>query len=102
MNNFLIFFSVLIIFNSLRSARNYSKFSNIYKNLKFYNFHKHGNMLIANERANNEFIIFSDWHYKLSEGNFLNFDVWCLVDLHELYWLIKINRYFNSKTNLLF
>jgi len=54
-------------------------------------------MLIANERANNEFIIFSDWHYKLSEGNFLNFDVWALVDLHELYWLIKINRYFKSK-----
>ena len=102
MINFLLFFGLLIIFNSLRSAQNYSKFSNIYKNLRFYNFNKQGSMLIANERANNEFIIFSDWHYKLSEGNFLNFDVWCLVDLHELYWLIKINRYFKSKPNLLF
>jgi rRNA maturation protein Rpf1 len=97
MINFLVFFLVLIIFNSLRSARNYTKFSKIYKDLRFYNFNKQGSMLIANERANNEFIIFSDWHYKLSEGHFLNFDVWVLVDLHELYWLIKINRYFNSK-----
>jgi len=97
MINFLVFFLVLIIFNSLRSARNYTKFSKIYKDLRFYNFNKQGSMLIANERANNEFIIFSDWHYKLSEGNFLNFDVWVLVDLHELYWLIKINRYFKSK-----
>jgi len=97
MINFLVFFLVLIIFNSLRSARNYTKFSKIYKDLRFYNFNKQGSMLIANERANNEFIIFSDWHYKLSEGNFLNFDVWALVDLHELYWLIKINRYFKSK-----
>jgi len=97
MINFLVFFLVLIIFNSFRSARNYTKFSKIYKDLRFYNFNKQGSMLIANERANNEFIIFSDWHYKLSEGNFLNFDVWALVDLHELYWLIKINRYFKSK-----
>jgi len=97
MTNFLLFFSALIILNSFRSARNFIKFYNIYKNLKFYNFNKHGNILIANERANNEFIIFSDWHYKVSESNFLQFDVWCLVDLHELYWLIKINRYFNSK-----
>jgi rRNA maturation protein Rpf1 len=97
MTNFLLFFSALIILNSFRSARNFIKFYNVYRNLKFYNFNKHGKMLIANERANNEFIIFSDWHYKVSESNFLHFDVWCLVDLHELYWLIKINRYFNSK-----
>ena len=102
MVNFLLFFLTLIIFNSLRSARNYIKFSKIYKDLRFYMFNKQGSMLIANERANNDFIIFSDWHYKLSEGSFLNFDLWCLVDLHKLYWLIKINRYFNSKPNLFF
>jgi hypothetical protein len=92
MLNFLLFFLVLIIFNSLRSALNYSKFNNVYKNLKFYRFSKHTNMLISNERANDEFIIFTEWHYKISEGNFLKFDVWCLVDIHELYWIFKFHK----------
>ena len=94
MLNFLLFFTFLIICNSLRSARNYHKFSTVYKNLRFYKFHKHGNMLIANERSKDEFIIFSDWYYKISEGNIINFDVWCLVDLHKLYWVMKFHNYF--------
>jgi hypothetical protein len=94
MLNFLLFFTFLIICNSLRSARNYHKFSTVYKNLRFYKFHKHGNMLITNERSKDEFIIFSDWYYKISEGNIINFDVWCLVDLHKLYWVMKFHNYF--------
>ena len=94
MLNFLLFFTFLIICNSLRSARNYHKFSTVYKNLRFYKFHKHRNMLITNERSKDEFIIFSDWHYKISEGNIINFDVWCLVDLHKLYWVMKFHNYF--------
>jgi hypothetical protein len=94
MLNFLLFFTFLIICNSLRSARNYHKFSTVYKNLRFYKFHKNGNMLISNERSKDEFIIFSDWYYKISEGNIINFDVWCLVDLHKLYWVVKFHNYF--------
>ena len=94
MLNFLLFFVLLIICNSLRSARNYSRFEKIYRNLRFYKFHKQGNMLITNERSKDEFIIFSDWHYKISEGDMINFDVWCLVDLHKLYWVIKFRNYF--------
>jgi hypothetical protein len=103
MLNFLLFFVFLIICNSLRSARNYNKFSKVYKNLRFYKFHKHGNMLLANERSKDEFIIFTDWYpyrerllqkYKISEMDIINFDVWCLVDLHKLYWVIKFHNYF--------
>ena len=104
MLNFLLFFVFLIICNSLRSARNYHKFSTVYKNLRFYKFYKHGNMIIANERCKDEFIIFSDvcypYHqrllqkYKISEMDIINFDVWCLVDLHRLYWVMKFHNYF--------
>jgi len=99
MINFLIYFTFIIILNSLRSSRNYFKFESVYKNLKFYKFKKHGSIYIANERSKDELIIISYWNYMISEKIKLNFDIWTLVDLHKLYWLVKFNNYFRKKNH---
>lgn len=97
MLNFIIYSIVLVILNSLRSAKNYHFFKKIFDNLKFYKFKKEGDLIIANERAKDEFISFPGYKFKLSEGKYLQFDVWMIVDLHELYWFLKFTNFFKKK-----
>jgi hypothetical protein len=95
MINFILLCLFLIIFVSVRSLRNYYKMSEIYKNLRFYKFYKKANLLIANENTKDEFIVISDWHFRLNDQN-MCFDVWALADLHKLYWLYKFHNYFKK------
>ena len=100
MINFILLCLFLIFFVSLRSLRNYSKMSKIYNNLKFYKFEKKGQILIANERTKDEFVVVSDWHFRISD-KIMCFDVWMLADLHELYWLYKFHKHFKKPTQLI-
>ncbi len=93
---FLIFFVGLIITNSLISAKNYRNFSTQYDRLQFFMFDKKFSFLIANENSKNEFIIFSDYNFKTDINSYIQFDIWALVDLHKLYWLLKFNRKINK------
>ena len=97
MLNFIIYTTVLVLLNSLRSARSYQNFKKIFDNLKFYKFRKEGEMIIANERAKDEFIVFPGPKFKLSQDKFLHFDIWMLADFHELYWFLKFRNYFKNK-----
>lgn len=99
MINFILLCLFLIVFVSFRSFRNYSKMSKIFNNLKFYKFEKKGSLLIANERTKDEFVIISDWNFRVNDRN-MCFDIWALTDLHELYWLTKFHNYF-KKSNMI-
>ena len=46
-------------------------------------------MQIANDGAKNEFIVFSDFNYKINYETYLQFDIWTLLDFHKLYWIFK-------------
>jgi hypothetical protein len=96
MINFILLCLFLIIFVSIRSFRNFSKMSVVYNNLKFYRFEKIGDLYIANERTKDEFVVISDWNFRISD-EILCFDVWALADLHQLYWLFKFHNYFKTK-----
>ena len=95
MINFILLCLFLVIFVSIRSFRNYSKMSKIFNSLKFYKFEKKGSLLIANERTKDEFIVISEWNFRVNDRN-MCFDVWVLSDLHEFYWLCKFRNYFKK------
>ena len=97
MINFLLFFTGLVLMNSLRSMKNYSMFNKVYNSLRHLRFTEENGMIISNERAKDEFIIFSDWQFKVYNDYILKFDIWTLVDLHEFYWLLKFHYYFKGK-----
>lgn len=93
---FFIYTTILILLNSLKSIKNFSKIQRIYNNLKFYKFKSHGNLMIANEGTKDEFVVINDWNFRLPENQNIHFDIWALVDLHRLYWLLKFNDYFTK------
>ena len=99
MINFILLCLFLIIFVSLRTFRNYFKMLRIYENLKFYKFEKKGSLLIANDNTKDEFVVISDWHFRLNDEN-MCFDVWVLADLHKLYWLCKFHNYFKNSNKV--
>ena len=94
---FLIYFFVLVILNSIRSARNYRTINKVYENLRFYKFKSFKNIMIANDGTKDEFVIVSEWNYRLPNNFTLYFDIWTLVDLHNLYWLFKFRNFFKEK-----
>jgi hypothetical protein len=89
---FIIYLITIIIINSLVSLRNYQIFHNVFKNLNYFRFHEIGNLKIANMNSKNEFIIISDWNFRINSNTSLQFDIWALVDFHKLFWLIKFNH----------
>jgi len=97
MIDFLIFCTCIVLGNSIYSLREYSKFLTPYKKLDYMNFHKQKSLLISNENSKDEFVIISEWNYRISSDMFLQFDIWTLLDLHKFYWILK----FNSKMNKL-
>ena len=92
MTNFCIFFVFLIIFNSLYSLKDWKIFQFPYKNLRFYRFERVFNMKIANNGTKNEFIVFSDYNFKVDYNTYLQFDIWTLLDFHKLYWILKFRN----------
>lgn len=81
-----------MVINSLISAKNYMNFYSVYKNLDYYRFQQIGNLRIANNNSKDEFVVISDWNFRFNPDTNLQFDVWALVDLHKLFWLIKFNN----------
>lgn len=96
---FLLYFFVLVLLNSIRSSKNFKMISKVYNNLRFYKFNTFKNILIANDGTKDEFIIVSDWNYRLPNNYNLHFDIWTLVDLHQMYWLFKFRNYFKKKNS---
>jgi hypothetical protein len=90
-----MFVLFLILGSSIYSLREYSKYSNPFHQLKFMRFEKKFNLLIANENSKDEFVIISPWNFTISSKTFLQFDIWTMIDLHKLYWIVK----FNNKVN---
>ena len=82
----------LIISTTFYSINDYNLYKKSYSKLKSMNFNKRGSILISNEDTNEEFIIISDWNFKVAPNQFLQFDIWALVDLHKLYWVIKFHN----------
>jgi hypothetical protein len=91
MINFIIYLLCSILFFTLYSFRDYSKYYKVYQNLIRMQFNKNLNLLIANENTNQEFVIISDWNYVISPKCYVQFDIWSLVNLHQLYWLVKFH-----------
>ena len=92
MINFLSLAVFLILGSTIYSFRDYHKYALTFYKMKFMIFHYNLGMLIANENTNEEFIIFSDWNFSISPKTFLQFDVWTLIDLHKLYWIVKFHK----------
>lgn len=92
MLNFVLFFSALVILFSLWSARNFLSVNKIFQNLRFFKFDTINNMVIANERTKDEFIIVSDSYFRINEDFVINFDIWTIVDLHKLYWYLRFKK----------
>ena len=89
----LIILSVFMVFvATILSLKKYSKYAKSFHNMSFMNFEKKSNLLIANENAKNEFIVISDWNFCIGHGEYLQFDIWALIDLHKLYWVIKFHN----------
>jgi len=89
MLDFFIFFGFLIIGSSIYSLRDWKIYEYAYRNIRFYRFENLFQMKIANNGTKNEFIVFSDFRYKIDSQTFLQFDIWTLMDLHKLYWIFK-------------
>ena len=98
MLHFFIFSSIIVLINSIYSLRNYSKFNNAYRKLGSWNFSKFGKLHIANNDTNEEFVIISDWNYRISSTHNLQFDIWALFDIHQMFWLIKFNNKIKNLT----
>jgi hypothetical protein len=96
MISFLIYTSILIVLNSLRSLKDFNKIKMVYDNLNFYNFNKDGDILIANKGLKNQIICLNNWHFILPESFIIMFDFWTLVDFHLLYWILKFNLFFKK------
>jgi hypothetical protein len=92
MFNFILFSICLIVGFSAYSLNDYKKFSESYYKLTFMYFEKKLGFLIANENSKDEFLIFSEWNYSIAPKMFLQFDIWSVVDLHRLYWIIKFHN----------
>ena len=99
MINFFLFFFALVVLNSIRSLNNYMKISTVFNDLKFYKFKSFRDLLIANDGTKDEFVVVSDWHYRLPNNFILHLDIWTLVDFHQLYWLFKFRNYFKDKNS---
>jgi hypothetical protein len=89
MLNFYIFFVCLILGSSIYSLKDWKIYHYAYTNFKFYRFENLFKMKIANDGAKNEFIVFSDFNYKINYETYLQFDIWTLLDFHKLYWIFK-------------
>jgi len=89
MIEFMILFIFLILLTNVISILEYSIYKKSYRNLQYMYFRKNDNMLIANENAKDEFVIFSEWRFTIYPKKFLQFDIWKIIDLHKFYWLIK-------------
>jgi hypothetical protein len=96
MLEFFIFFICLIISFSFYSLNEYELYLKSYKKLKYMNFVRFNSILISNENTNEEFVIISEWNFCVSPKNYLQFDIWALVDLHRLYWIIKFHNRIKS------
>ena len=89
MLDFFIFFVCLIIGSSIYSLRDWRIYEYAHRHVGFYRFENLFQMKIANDGAKNEFIVFSDFRYKIDSQTYLQFDIWTLMDLHKLYWIFK-------------
>lgn len=89
MENFCLFFVSLILGFSIYSLKDWKMYEYAYENIRFYRFEDLFKMKIANNGAKNEFIVFSDFNYKINYETYLQFDIWTLLDLHKLYWIFK-------------
>lgn len=92
MINFICLSIFLILVVSIISLKNYSKYASSFYNMSFMIFEKKSNLLIANENSKDEFIVISDWNFCIRHGDYLQFDIWALVDLHKLFWVIKFHN----------
>lgn len=86
----------LMISTTFYSMNDYHVFKKSYSKLNFMFFTKRGRILIANENSNEEFVILSSWNFNVAPNYFLQFDIWTLVDLHKLYWIIKFHNKIKS------
>jgi hypothetical protein len=89
---FIIYSTFLVLMNSMYSLRNYNKFNYVYKNLNYWNFSKFGKLQIANNNTKDEFVMISDWNYRISPNINLQFDIWTLLDIHQMIWICKFNN----------
>ena len=92
MENFYIFFVFLIMGSSIYSLKDWRLYKYAHSNIRFYRFENLFKMKIANDGAKNEFIVFSDFRFKISHDTYLQFDIWTLLDLHKLYWIFKFRN----------
>lgn len=91
MLDFIIFLNGLLIGQFLYSLKDYNGYDSVYKMMNFMKFEKYNNLLIANLNTKDEFVIISDWNFKISPKYLLQFDIWTLIDFHKLYWIIKFH-----------
>lgn len=92
MLDFIIFVFGTIFLFSAYSCKEYNTYNSVYKILDYFKFNQKSNFAISNEGTDNEFIIYSEWNFQISKNLSLQFDIWCLIDLHKLFWVLKFHN----------
>lgn len=81
---------------SIYSLKDFKYFSEAYNKVMGMRFEKKCGILIANENTNEEFLVISEWNYKINPSINLQFDIWTLIDLHKLFWIFKFRNKLNK------
>jgi hypothetical protein len=96
MLEFIIFSTGLLLAQTLYSLKDYKKYEYVYEKMLSMKFERFNSIFIANNNTKEEFVVISEWNFKITPNDYLQFDIWTLIDFHKLYWILKFHKAANK------